>query len=140
MQYMPDSKGENGMCKGLGLDICEISRMEKMLMNEPFLNRYCTEDEISYIKAKGKGAAQTLAGIFAAKEAFSKALGTGITFSLKDVCVIHDSAGRPGYALRGTAAELGKGDTFLLSVTHDGGVAAAVCIRDGCDAPACQKE
>ena len=129
------------MCKGLGLDICEISRMERMLENEQFLNRYCTAEEISYIRSKREGAAQTLAGIYAAKEAFAKALGTGIAFDLKDVGVTHNNAGRPEYTLNGTAARLGGGDTFLLSVTHDGGVAAAVCIREAPEPadPACQK-
>ena len=54
------------MVKGLGIDLCEIARMDRMLTDERFLNRYFTESEISYIRSKGKGAAQTLAGIFAA--------------------------------------------------------------------------
>ena len=119
------------MIKGLGLDLCEISRMEEKLADERFLNRFFTADEVSYIRSKGKCAAQTLAGIFAAKEAFAKALGTGITFDLKEISVRHDEAGKPGYTLSGRAEQLGKGDRFLLSVSHDGGVAAAVCVREG---------
>ena len=118
------------MVKGLGMDLCGISRMEKMLANERFLNRYFTENEIAYIRTKGQGSAQTLAGIYAAKEALSKALGTGITFDLKEIGIVHDAAGRPDYELSGRAAELGKGDCFLLSITHDSGMAAAVCIRE----------
>ena len=118
------------MVKGVGLDLCEIARMDRMLTDERFLNRYFTEDEIRYIQSKGKSAAQTLAGIFAAKEALAKALGTGITFNLKEVCVSHDEAGLPGYRLSGSTAELCSGDRFLLSISHDGGVAAAVCVRE----------
>ena len=118
------------MIRGLGLDLCEIARMEKLVGKEQFLNRYFNEEEIDYIRTKGKNAAQTMAGIFAAKEAFSKALGTGITFDLKEIRVLHDEAGRPAYLLSGKAEKLGEGDRFWLSITHDGGIAAAVCVRE----------
>jgi len=118
------------MCKGLGLDLCEISRMETLLENQHFLERYFGEEEISYIRSKGRNAAQTLAGIFAAKEALAKALGTGITFELKEICILHDEAGMPFYSLSGRAKELSNGDRFFLSISHDGGTAAAVCVRE----------
>ena len=118
------------MIKGLGLDLCEISRMDKLLGNDRFLNRYFTEKEAGYIRSKGKTAAQTAAGIYAAKEAMAKALGTGIAFDLKEVTVLHDEAGMPAYVLSGKAAQRGGGDRFLLSITHDGGMAAAVCVRE----------
>ena len=118
------------MIKGLGLDLCEISRMDKLLENDRFLNRYFTEAEAVYIRSKGKTAGQTAAGIYAAKEALAKALGTGITFDLKEIEVFHDEAGKPGYKLTGEAARLGGSDCFLLSVSHDGGVSAAVCVRE----------
>ena len=118
------------MCKGLGLDLCEIARMEKLLKDERFLERYFNEGETGYIQSKGRNAAQTMAGIFAAKEAFAKALGTGIVFNLKEISIFHDEAGRPGYSLSGEAEKLGQGDRFFLSISHDGGVAAAVCVRE----------
>ena len=118
------------MVKGLGLDLCEISRMEKMLEDERFLKRYFNEEEIGYIRSKGKGAAQTLAGIYAAKEALAKALGTGITFDLKEISILHNEAGQPGYSLSGRAEQTGEGDRFFLSISHDGGIAAAVCVRE----------
>ena len=118
------------MVKGLGLDLCGIARMEKLLADDRFLNRYFTEDEIGYIRSKGKGAAQTMAGIYAAKEALAKALGTGITFDLREISVLHDEAGKPGYALSGTAAGMAGGDRFWLSVSHEEGTAAAVCVRE----------
>ena len=118
------------MIKGLGLDLCEISRMEQRLADERFMNRFFTDDEVGYIRSKGKNAAQTLAGIFAAKEALAKALGTGITFDLKEVSICHDDSGKPGYTLSGHLEQLGEGDRFHLSVSHDGGMAAAVCIRE----------
>ena len=118
------------MIRGIGLDLCGIGRMEKLLEDNRFLNRYFTDSEIAYIRSKGNHAAQTMAGIYAAKEAVSKALGSGIVFDLKEVCILHDEAGAPGCALTGKAEALGKGDRFLLSITHEGGTAAAVCIRE----------
>ena len=118
------------MIKGMGLDLCEISRMEKLITDERFMKRYFNQGEIGYIHSKGKGAAQTMAGIYAAKEALSKALGTGITFDLRDISIFHNEAGQPGYSLSGSAEKLGEGDSFFLSITHDGGIAAAVCVRE----------
>ena len=64
------------MIRGLGCDLCAISRMEKIMADGRFLHRYFTEGERAYIAARARGA-QTAAGIFAAKEALVKALGTG---------------------------------------------------------------
>ena len=118
------------MVKGVGLDLCGISRMEKLVADERFLNRFFSPEEIAYIRSKGRSAAQTMAGIYAAKEALAKALGTGISFELKEACICHDASGMPGYELAGKAAELAGDDLLHLSVTHDGGMAAAVCIRE----------
>ena len=57
------------MCKGIGLDVCEIARMEKVLQDDRFLTRYFTSAEIDYIRSRGTGAARSLAGLFAAREA-----------------------------------------------------------------------
>lgn len=117
--------------KGIGFDLCEIGRMEKLAENERFLNRFFTEKETDYILTKGKNKAQTLAGIFAAKEALCKALGTGIAFELKNIEVLHSADGQPYYILTDEAAKLSGNDRFLLSISHDGGMAGAVCIREG---------
>lgn len=118
------------MTIGVGLDLCEIGRMEKLVAQDSFLARFFTEEERTYIRSRGKGAAASMAGIFAAKEAFAKALGTGITFDLKEAEVTHGETGTPEYRLSGRAAELGKGSRFFLSISHDGGMAGAVCVRD----------
>ena len=55
------------MIAGVGLDLCEISRMEKLLSDGRFLARFFAVEEQGYIQSKGKGAAQTMAGIYAAK-------------------------------------------------------------------------
>ncbi len=118
------------MVIGLGLDICEIARMEKNLINDRFISRFFTEDEAAYIRSRGAGAAQTMAGLFAAREALGKAMGCGIDFELKEAEIRHDSDGCPYYHLTGSLAERTAGSRFLLSITHDSGIAAAVCIRE----------
>ena len=118
------------MLIGLGLDICEISRMEKNLRNDRFLIRYFTPEEIAYVRSKGASSAQTLAGLFAAREALGKALGSGIDFDLSEAEILHDPKGRPYYHFSGSLAARTEGECFHLSITHDGGVAAAVCIRE----------
>ncbi len=122
------------MIAGVGLDLCEISRMEKLLSDGRFLARFFAVEEQGYIQSKGKGAAQTMAGIYAAKEALAKALGSGIVSGeLADICVLHDGQGAPYYALRGSYAILArqKGVSSLhLSISHEGNMAAAVCVAE----------
>ena len=119
------------MFKGLGFDLCEVARMEKKAGDDRFLGRFFTEGEAAYVRSRGARAAESLAGIFAAKEAFAKAMGTGIAFDLREVEVRHGEKGEPLYALTGKAAEMAGGDRFLLSISHDGGMAGAVCLREG---------
>jgi len=116
------------MCKGLGLDLCEIARMEKLLENGRFLQRYFTQAEADYVQSRGAGAACSLAGLFAAREALGKALGSGIDFDLKEAEVCHDESGAPFFCFSGKLKErIGTRHVFL-SISHDGGIAAAVCL------------
>ncbi len=121
------------MIRGIGLDLCAVARMEKLKENERFLSRYFTENEREYVRHRGQGAGQTLAGLFAAKEALGKALGTGIIFDLREAEIVHDAEGKPEYRLHGRTAETAGEDHFYLSISHDGGVAGAVCIREADD-------
>ena len=119
------------MCKGLGLDLCEIARMEKQLRDDRFLARFFTPGEIEYVRSRGAGAVATLAGLFAAREALGKALGGGIDFELKEAEVCHTENGAPYFRLSGRLKErVGKSRLFL-SISHDGGMAAAVCLLEG---------
>ena len=122
------------MFKGLGLDLCEISRMEKQLMHEHFLTRCFTPEEIAYVRSRGKGAAATLAGLFAARESLGKALGSGIDFDLKEAEVCHTDSGAPFFRLSGKLKVRVGTDRLFLSISHDGGIAAAVCILEGVSA------
>ncbi len=120
---------------GIGMDLCEIARMEKLLLkNDAFLKRYFTAEEQAYILSKGKGAAQSMAAIFAAKEALFKAMGTGVSgHAFTEVLVLHNDKGQPYYSLQGAAAKtfaaLGA-QRAHLSLTHEAGVAGAVAILE----------
>ena len=80
----------------IGIDIVEIERLEKALQrNKRFLDKLFTKEEIDYFKSKGLKT-ETIAGNFSAKEAISKALGTGIrNFNFKDIEILRDKKGKP---------------------------------------------
>lgn len=81
---------------GIGIDIAEIYRIKDILeKNNRFINKIFTENERKYFESKNFRV-ETIAGNFAAKEAISKALGTGIrNFGFKDIEVIRDEKGKP---------------------------------------------
>jgi len=84
------------MIIGIGTDIIEIERIEKVInRTSSFIEKSFTSNEIEYFKTKGlKG--NVIAGNFAAKEAISKAIGTGFRgFALKDIEVLRDEFGKP---------------------------------------------
>ena len=70
----------------VGIDVLDVVRMEKFVQNEHFLEKYFTPYEIEYV-SKTNRQTLSLAGLFAAKEAFLKALGIGIGggISLNDI-------------------------------------------------------
>lgn len=80
----------------IGIDIVEIERVERALQrNKKFLDKLFTKEEIDYFKSKGLKT-ETIAGNFSAKEAISKALGTGIrNFNFKDIEILRDKKGKP---------------------------------------------
>ena len=112
---------------GLGLDLCDIRRMEENIHRAGFLKRVFTQAEQAYADGRGAMRASSYAAMWAAKEAFCKALGTGVIFPMTDVEVLHDD-GRPSYMLHGEAKKhLGERHA-LISLTHEAGIAGAVCM------------
>lgn len=118
------------MCKirGVGVDLCAISRMADQLEHVSFMNRCFTPQEQAYIRSRGRMAAASMAGLWAAKEAALKALGLGITIPLTDVEITHTEAGQPQYLLHGKAAALSHNSSMQLSISHEGDMAAAFCV------------
>ncbi|MGB4867300.1 MAG: holo-ACP synthase [Hyphomicrobium sp.] len=108
------------MILGIGNDICDIRRIEKTLarFGDRFLEKVFTAEERRRATSRAHPAA-TLAKRFAAKEAMSKALGTGFRFGvhLNDIGVVNAPNGRPTVALTGGAAER------LAELTPEGYVA-----------------
>jgi holo-[acyl-carrier protein] synthase len=122
---------------GLGLDVVEVARIRRILDGpaaraERFLARCFTAVERAHCDAAAARAAR-YAGRFAAKEALSKALGVPAGIRFLDAEVTRDGAA-PAMVLDGVASrragELGV-SRVLLSITHDGGVAAAVVVLEG---------
>lgn len=83
------------MIVGIGNDIIEIERIEKAISKESFKNKIYTQRELKNIEKRGNRT-ETYAGIFSAKEAISKAIGTGVReFSLTDLEILNDDLGKP---------------------------------------------
>lgn len=109
---------------GIGVDVCEIARLEETLLRRPGL-----VDRL-FTPAEAKRRISSLAARWAAKEALAKALGApGLGWL--DAEVITDDDGRPAFALSGTVAarcaELGIGAVHL-SLSHDAGIATAFVV------------
>lgn len=122
------------MIVGTGIDIVDISRIEKLLERHPerFVERVFTDSESAYAFS-GVLAAERLAGRFAVKEAVMKALGTGKSQGIlwRDVETVRAPSGKPEVRLHGQALHwlhrVG-GDSVHASITHDGGRAVAFVI------------
>jgi len=121
------------MIIGIGTDIIEISRIEKaMNRTSSFIERSFTDSEIQYFKSKGlKG--NVVAGNFAAKEAISKAMGTGFrSFGLKDIEVLRDELGKPVVNLSEKIYRLldVKKLTIHVSISHNKENAIAYAVME----------
>ncbi len=120
------------MMLGLGCDLCDVARIERALERPRFLERVYTPAERARIARRGS---ETAAGLFAAKEAVSKALGTGFRgFGFQDIEVIPDAMGRPVCGLTGGALvrlQAMGGLRVWVSISHSGGFAMAVAVVEG---------
>lgn len=121
------------MICGIGIDVVEIARLEEMVSRwgERFIERVFTAEEIAYTAGKVNRAA-SLAVRFAAKEAFSKALGTGWDndFRWKDFSIRNRAGGQPVAILSAPMQERLRGTRILLSLSHSDHYAAAVVILE----------
>ena len=83
---------------GTGVDIVENSRIKKSILNNSFLNRVFTNEEI-LISKNMKNKSSYFAKRFAAKEAFVKSLGTGFKngINFKEISIINDKLGKPSF-------------------------------------------
>ena len=81
---------------GVGTDIIQVNRLKKSLNKKPFLSRIYSKEEIIKCKRTKKNS-NCYAKRFAAKEAFSKALGTGISkgINFNEIVVLNEKSGKP---------------------------------------------
>ena len=119
---------------GLGVDICEIERMERALARHPTLaRRVFTEEERVYCDSRARPA-ESYAGRFAAREAAIKALGGYRGRRWQDISVSRQPSGAPGVVLAGNArsrAEALGVDRLLVTFTHERTSAIAFCMAVG---------
>lgn len=116
-----------------GTDIVQISRMDVLVRRRgTSLNRFFTERELDYCHRGESWRTESLAGIFAAKEALFKALGTGFRQGKwTDVEVVHDELGAPQYRFYGYYAKAVREMSCQppsLSIAHDGDYAVAFVV------------
>ncbi|MGI6345299.1 MAG: holo-ACP synthase [Bacillota bacterium] len=123
------------MIVGLGVDIVEIERIRSVYEAYPdrFLSRLLSAPELAEWQSRGRQL-DSLAGIWAAKEAVAKALGTGVAgFLLVDLQITHDPQGRPQVSLVRGASALAASrqiQQIHLSISHSRSYAVAVAIAE----------
>jgi holo-[acyl-carrier protein] synthase len=122
------------MIVGIGLDVCSIERMGKSLERhgDRFFDRICSGEERSDLGQRD--AATFLAGRFATKEAFAKALDGAPGVGWHEVRVRRAANGRPVLELRGKALECAHAagaSRWHVSISHYAGVAAALVVLEG---------
>ena len=125
-----------------GVDIVSIARIEAAVARsgDAFWKRVCSEEERVIVPSNDVRKIEFLAGRFAAKEAVSKALGTGIGgkgVSMTDMKILKKGNGAPYVVLSGSALEVyenGGGTSISLSISHDEGMAVAFCCIEWKDA------
>lgn len=124
------------MIIGVGIDLVEIARIAAMLARWPqrFVARVFTPEEIAACEPRSSPAA-ALAARFAAKEAFAKALGTGVdkNFSWQDFAVHNASNGKPLPRLSARLAARLQNVTVHVSLSHAEHYATAVVILEKFD-------
>lgn len=121
------------MIFGIGVDLCKVSRFEEKAQDKNFISRFFNEAEIKTDFPSNYKAGEYYASRFAAKEAFSKALGTGLrNMELKDIYVFKNDLGKPELKVENTAEvqlkKLVKNPKIHLSITHEAEYAQAFVV------------
>ena len=117
----------------IGIDMTTVSRIEKSSGKPGFLTHVFTQGELDAFYHREKPKVASLAANFAAKEAFSKALGTGIRgFSLNEVEILRDELGAPYFNFYGEAARIMAqgGYNAQVSLSHEGDSAIAMVLLE----------
>ena len=117
----------------IGIDMTTVSRIEKSCDKESFRHHVFTQAELDLFYNREKPKFSSLAANFAAKEAFSKALGTGVrNFNLNEVEILRNELGAPYFNFYGKAAEIvmAGGYKAKVSLSHEGDNAIAMVLLE----------
>ncbi|OGI18573.1 MAG: holo-[acyl-carrier-protein] synthase [Candidatus Melainabacteria bacterium RIFCSPHIGHO2_02_FULL_34_12] len=121
----------------IGTDICQLNRVKSVYKKygKRFLTRILTENEIKYITSNKKNLINRLAGRFAAKEATSKVLGTGLRgVYFKEIEILREPSGAPKLILHKRALQKAREKhlvDFEVSISHEKDFAIAIVIGIG---------
>lgn len=123
------------MITGIGTDLIEVVRIQRAIEKNPhFMERVYTANEIAYCQRK-KNAWQSFAARFAAKEAVSKAFGTGIgPVGLMEIEIVNAENGQPMVVLHGKALQLAADRNIQrvhISLSHSEAYAMATAVLEG---------
>jgi len=123
------------MILGIGIDVIQVERIRRWASIPGLYERYFHPQELETARKNGQNAVLSLAARFAAKEAFGKALGTGLYgIQLRDINVVNDPHGKPELVLEGKALEIFRqlgGKKVHVSLTHEEDYALAMVVLEG---------
>ncbi|MCX7788336.1 MAG: holo-ACP synthase [Spirochaetes bacterium] len=123
------------MILGIGIDVIQVERIRRWGSIPGLYERYFHPQELETARRNGQNAVLSLAARFAAKEAFGKALGTGLYgIQLRDINVVNDPHGKPELLLEGKALEIFRklgGKKVHVSLTHEEDYAIAMVVLEG---------
>jgi len=109
-----------------GIDLININRFDTLKNNVSFMKKIFNDNEIEYIK-KANYNSKTIAGLYASKEAFLKAIKKGINdYSLLDIEVLHDDNNAPYIVLKNQLKKTYPNINMSLSISHDKDYAIAM--------------
>ena len=124
------------MIYGIGVDLVDIRRMARVIdrWKERFTHRVYTAQEIKYCR-QGPKLISSLALRFAAKEAFSKAIGLGMRRGIRwrDIEVIQDPRGKPELKVTGEALRFCQSEgivSWYVTLSDEGGYGVAVVVLE----------
>jgi holo-[acyl-carrier protein] synthase len=123
------------MILGVGIDVVHVERIRRWQGIPGLYDRFFHPEELAIAVPRGEVGILSLAARFAAKEAFGKAIGSGLRhFALREIAVLNDSTGKPFMMLTGSAETAFKdfgGSRLVCSLSHERENALAVVIIEG---------
>lgn len=123
------------MIFGIGTDLVEVARIEKIILKEQgFKEKVFTKGEIAYCESR-KNSFESYAARFAAKESFFKALGTGWVGEMQfhEIEIIQEQSGKPAILLHGEVKSLVEGlqiSSVFVTLSHTSGMASGFVILE----------